>query len=88
VKRNSVRAQYDLAVIGAGSAGLAAAPTDTGKSTRVLLVEKHKTGGECLRIGCVPGKSFIHAAKLRWDMENASIDGLPPSKVPEDLANP
>jgi pyruvate/2-oxoglutarate dehydrogenase complex dihydrolipoamide dehydrogenase (E3) component len=74
VKRNSVRAQYDLA--------------DTGKSTRVLLVEKHKTGGECLRIGCVPGKSFIHAAKLRWDMENASIDGLPPSKVPEDLANP
>lgn len=54
---------YDLCVIGGGSAGLVAAAGGAALGARVVLIEKHALGGECLYTGCVPSKALLHAAK-------------------------
>jgi pyruvate/2-oxoglutarate dehydrogenase complex dihydrolipoamide dehydrogenase (E3) component len=53
---------WDLVVIGAGSAGLVGARTAAALGARVLLIEAHRFGGECLHTGCVPSKALIAAA--------------------------
>ena len=53
---------WDLVVIGAGSAGLVGAKTAAHLGARVLIVEEHRFGGECLHTGCVPSKALIAAA--------------------------
>ena len=53
----------DLAVIGAGPGGYAAAfaAADAGKN--VVLIEKHpRLGGACLNCGCIPSKALLHAS--------------------------
>lgn len=55
--------QWDLVVIGGGSAGLTAARTAAGFGARVLLVERDRLGGDCLWTGCVPSKALIAAAR-------------------------
>ncbi len=54
---------YDLIVIGSGAAGLTSAFTALGFGKKVLIVEKHKPGGECTWSGCVPSKGLINRAK-------------------------
>ena len=54
---------YDLAVIGAGSAGLSVAAAAAQFGEKVVLFEKAEMGGDCLNSGCVPSKSLIAAAK-------------------------
>ncbi len=56
--------RYDLAVIGGGSAGLAAATFAAGMGARVVLVEADRLGGDCTWTGCVPSKALIHAARV------------------------
>jgi len=69
--------EFDIAVIGAGSAGPKAARTAAKMGARVVLFEEALIGGECLYTGCVPSKSLIHSATL-WDrMRRASEFGLP-----------
>ena len=55
---------YDLAVIGAGSAGLAAATFAARMGAAVVLVEAERIGGDCTWTGCVPSKALIHAARV------------------------
>ena len=55
---------YNLTVIGAGSAGLVAAYIAAAVKARVALIEKEKMGGDCLNTGCVPSKSLIRSAKI------------------------
>lgn len=54
--------EIDLLVIGGGTAGLVGAKTAASFGASVLLVEKHRMGGDCLWTGCVPSKSLIAAA--------------------------
>ncbi len=54
---------YDLAVIGAGSAGLTVAAAAAQFGRKVVLFEQSKMGGDCLNYGCVPSKALIAAAK-------------------------
>ncbi len=69
--------EFDVAVIGAGSAGPKAARTAAKAGARTVLFEEALIGGECLYTGCVPSKSLIHSATL-WDrMRRASDFGLP-----------
>lgn len=77
---------FDLAVVGGGSAGLVAATTAKRLGASVVLIEKHKTGGECLHTGCVPSKTLIHAAKVYHEMKHASKYGLPNFNQPVDFA--
>lgn len=55
---------YNMVVIGAGSAGLVSAYIASATKARVALVEAHRLGGDCLYTGCVPSKALIRSAKL------------------------
>jgi len=54
---------YDLAVIGAGSAGFSAAITGADQGAQVALIGYGTIGGTCVNVGCVPSKAFIRAAE-------------------------
>ena len=74
---------YDLGVIGGGAAGLTAAAGAARLGARVLLIETEKSlGGDCLHYGCVPSKTLIHTANLRWSMLQAGRFGLAPCVAP------
>ena len=68
--------EYNMVVIGAGSAGLVTAYISAAVKAKVALIEKHKMGGDCLNTGCVPSKAIIKSAKLAHQMKNASKYGL------------
>ena len=55
--------KFDLIVIGSGAAGLTSAFTALGFGKKVLIVERHKSGGECTWSGCIPSKGLINEAK-------------------------
>jgi pyruvate/2-oxoglutarate dehydrogenase complex dihydrolipoamide dehydrogenase (E3) component len=74
---------YDLAVIGAGSAGLVAATFAQRAGLKTVLIEKNKIGGECLHTGCVPSKTFINSAKIYASAKNTVQFGLPSFKPVE-----
>ena len=57
------RGRYDLAVIGAGSAGFSAAITAAELGARVALVGDGTIGGTCVNAGCVPSKNLIRATE-------------------------
>jgi mercuric reductase len=54
---------FDLAVIGAGSAGFSAAITAAEQGARVALIGHGTIGGTCVNVGCVPSKTLIRAAE-------------------------
>ena len=54
--------RVDVLIIGAGSAGLSVAFTAKGFGQSVLMVDKHKPGGECTWSGCIPSKALIQQA--------------------------
>src|SRR5690554_761072 len=55
---------YNVIVIGAGSAGLVASYIAAALKARVALIEQNKMGGDCLHTGCVPSKALIRSAKI------------------------
>jgi mercuric reductase len=68
---------YDLAVIGAGSAGFSAAITAAEQDARVALVGHGIIGGTCVNVGCVPSKTMIRAAEALHGARAASrFDGM------------
>jgi len=58
----SERISADLCIIGAGSGGLSVAAGAAQMGARVVLIEAHRMGGDCLNYGCVPSKALIAAA--------------------------
>ncbi len=62
---------YDLAVVGAGSAGFSAAITAAEKGAQVALVGHGLIGGTCVNIGCVPSKTLIRATETLHHAEFA-----------------
>ncbi len=68
--------RYDLLVIGAGPAGLITASGAAGLGARVALVEKHRMGGDCLNVGCVPSKALIACARAAAGVRRAHEFGV------------
>jgi pyruvate/2-oxoglutarate dehydrogenase complex dihydrolipoamide dehydrogenase (E3) component len=68
---------YDICVIGAGSAGLVAATTANRLGAKTALVESNKIGGECLHSGCIPSKTFLHSTNLYHYTKKLEDYGLP-----------
>jgi len=62
--------RYDLAVIGAGSAGFSAAITAAEQGANVALIGHGTIGGTCVNIGCVASKTLIRAAET---LHNARV---------------
>lgn len=54
--------QVDVAIIGAGSAGLFALSQVRRAGKRFVLIEDGPLGTTCARVGCMPSKALIHAA--------------------------
>ena len=77
---------YDLVVLGGGTGGLVSALIAAEVGARVALVERDRTGGECLWTGCVPSKSLIAAASLAHRMRHADTVGLAPVDPAIDFA--
>ncbi|MEJ5868357.1 FAD-dependent oxidoreductase [Pseudokineococcus sp. 5B2Z-1] len=67
---------WDLLVVGGGTAGLVGAQTAAALGARVLLVERDRTGGECLWSGCVPSKALLAAAAAAADARRAHRLGV------------
>jgi pyruvate/2-oxoglutarate dehydrogenase complex dihydrolipoamide dehydrogenase (E3) component len=67
---------YDIAVIGAGSAGLVAALNANRAGQKVAMIEKNKIGGECTHSGCIPSKTFISSARMFHAMNAVETLGL------------
>lgn len=66
----------NVVVIGGGSAGLVAALIVAGAKAKVMLVEKHKMGGDCLNTGCVPSKSLIRSGRIMAYLRRAEEYGI------------
>lgn len=77
---------YDLAIIGAGSAGLTAARVGRFFAKRVALIDKDRLGGDCLNYGCVPSKALIKASRVAHEAATAQRWGLSAPHVSTDLA--
>ena len=67
---------YNVAIIGAGTAGLVAAAGTVGLGGRVALVERNQMGGDCLNYSCVPSKALIASARVIDNIRHASKWGL------------
>jgi pyruvate/2-oxoglutarate dehydrogenase complex dihydrolipoamide dehydrogenase (E3) component/uncharacterized membrane protein YdjX (TVP38/TMEM64 family) len=80
------RFDYNLVVIGAGSAGLVSSYIAAAVKAKVALIEKHKMGGDCLNTGCVPSKALIRSAKMLAYGRRASEFGLDKIETNVDFA--
>jgi len=74
---------FDIGILGGGSAGLTTAAGSAQLGAKTLLVEKEEhLGGDCLHYGCVPSKTLIRTATIYHAMKHAKKYGLPQGDVP------
>lgn len=78
--------EFDICVIGGGSAGLVVAAGGASLGAKVALVEKHKMGGDCLHYGCVPSKTLLQSAKVAHLIRHADAFALPAHAPQVDMA--
>lgn len=78
--------RYDLVVLGGGTGGLVSALIAAAAGARVALIERERTGGDCLWTGCVPSKALLAAAELAHRMRHAGSVGLSPTQPDIDFA--
>lgn len=77
---------YNLVVLGAGSAGLVSSLIGSAVKAKVALIEKDKMGGDCLNTGCVPSKALIRSAKMASYAKRAAEFGFKNTEVEFDFA--
>ncbi len=77
---------WDLLVVGGGTAGIVGAKTAARLGARVLLVERERTGGDCLWTGCVPSKALLAAAGVAASARNGHRLGIEVAEVSVDFA--
>jgi len=70
-------ADFDLIVIGGGSAGFAAAIKGSELGARIALVEGGTLGGTCVNVGCVPSKTLLRAAEANHRRTHHGFAGIP-----------
>ena len=76
---------FDVAIIGGGSGGYAAARTAAGAGLKTVVIEGGKeVGGLCILRGCMPTKALLYAAEVRHLAESANWWGMKPAEVPFD----
>lgn len=80
------RIKADICVIGAGSGGLSFAAGAAQLGRKVVLIERHKMGGDCLNYGCVPSKSLIAAAHHAHAVRRAPAFGVDAGAPTADFA--
>jgi len=68
---------FDLLIVGGGSAGFAAAIKGADLGARVALAEGGTLGGTCVNVGCVPSKTLIRAAEAQHRRVHHGFRGIP-----------
>ncbi len=81
----SIDDPWDLLVIGGGTAGIVGAKTAARLGARVLLVERERTGGDCLWTGCVPSKALLAAAHVAATARSGHRFGIGVADVSVDF---
>jgi len=82
-----VKYDYDVAVIGGGSGGYAAARTAAAAGLKTVVIEGGKeVGGLCILRGCMPTKAMLYAAEVKHLAEHAATWGVRAGKVGFDFA--
>jgi pyruvate/2-oxoglutarate dehydrogenase complex dihydrolipoamide dehydrogenase (E3) component len=82
---NSNARTWDLLIVGGGSAGIVAAKTAVAFGSEVLLIERERTGGDCLWTGCVPSKALLAAASSLASVRDAAKFGIHTAEVRVDF---
>ena len=78
---------FNLIVIGAGSAGLVTAYIAAAVKAKVALIERDKMGGECLNTGCVPSKALLRTAHLLAEARDSKNLGIRNMEAEFDFAD-
>jgi len=76
--------EFDLVIVGGGSAAFAAALKGADLGARVAIVEDGTLGGTCVNVGCVPSKTLIRAAEARHRRTHHPFAGIPAGDGPAD----
>ncbi len=81
------RFDYDVAVLGGGSAGYAAARTAVAAGLRTVVIEGGtEVGGLCILRGCMPTKALLYAAEVLHLASHAGTWGIRAENVGFDFA--
>jgi dihydrolipoamide dehydrogenase len=81
------RFDFDVAIIGGGSGGYAAARTAARAGLKTAVIEGgREVGGLCILRGCMPTKALLYAAEVKHLAEHAETWGVRAGKVSFDFA--
>ncbi|SMY06375.1 dihydrolipoyl dehydrogenase family protein [Flavimaricola marinus] len=80
------RIETDICIIGAGSGGLSVAAGAAQMGAKVVLIEGHKMGGDCLNYGCIPSKALIASAKQAYAVGHGAKFGVANEDADVDYA--
>ena len=67
---------HDVAIIGGGPGGYAAALYGASAGLDIAIVENNKVGGTCLHVGCIPAKELLETAATYRHVANAKEFGI------------
>jgi pyruvate/2-oxoglutarate dehydrogenase complex dihydrolipoamide dehydrogenase (E3) component len=83
---NAAKFDFDVAILGAGSAGYAAARTTASAGLKTVVIEGGRdVGGLCILRGCMPSKALLYAAEVLHLARNGKTWGLKPGKIGFDF---
>jgi dihydrolipoamide dehydrogenase len=87
VKDKRGQFDFDVAIIGGGSGGYAAARTAANAGLKTVVIEGgREVGGLCILRGCMPTKALLYAAEVKHLAEHAETWGVRAGKVSFDFA--
>lgn len=78
--------EFDVLILGGGSAGYGAALRAVHHGLTVGLIERDKVGGTCLHWGCIPTKAYLHAAEVANSAKDSEKFGVKASFDSVDMA--
>jgi dihydrolipoamide dehydrogenase len=73
---NGSESEFDVVIIGGGPGGYASALYGASAGLNVAMIEKHKVGGTCLHIGCIPAKELLETAAVHRTVASAGDFGI------------
>ncbi len=79
-----IKRKVDVAIIGAGTAGMTAYRAAKKQTSNVVIIESGSYGTTCARVGCMPSKLLIAEAEAAHNAKHASTFGVLPSNVAID----
>ena len=77
---------FDVLILGGGTAGTAAAKAAALTGARTAMFNDGELGGLCILRGCMPTKTMLHAAHLRHEAEHHRTPGIARGALDADFA--